>query len=114
MNTEFRNKILNRYVEHAEQETTQEQQAFLQARENVDYAYPKEHFKYNIMKDKAFTLNEATKMLIAYEQLNDNEDVKYHLQEVDLLLGLGQEKPLVLKDEVKGNDFISLGNEYIS
>jgi hypothetical protein len=41
MNTEFRNKILNRYVEHAETETTQEQQAFLQARENVDYAYPK-------------------------------------------------------------------------
>ena len=41
MNTEFRNKILNRYVEHAEKEITQEQQAFLQARENVDYAYPK-------------------------------------------------------------------------
>ena len=41
MNTEFRNKILNRYVESAENETTQEQQAFLQARENVDYAYPK-------------------------------------------------------------------------
>jgi len=41
MNTEFRNKILNRYVESAETETTQEQQAFLQARENVDYAYPK-------------------------------------------------------------------------
>jgi len=41
MNTEFRNKILNRYIESAETETTQEQQAFLQARENVDYAYPK-------------------------------------------------------------------------
>ena len=40
MNTEFRNKILNRYVEHAETETTQEQQAFLQARENVDMLYP--------------------------------------------------------------------------
>ena len=40
MNTEFRNKILNRYVEHAETETTQEQQAFLQARENVDQLYP--------------------------------------------------------------------------
>jgi len=71
--------------------------------EEHKWSYPKEHFKYNIMKDKAYTLNEATKMLIAYEQLNDNEDVKYHLQEVDLLLGLGQEKPLVLKDEVKGN-----------
>ena len=40
MNTEFRNKILNRYVEHAETETTLEQQAFLQAREKVDILYP--------------------------------------------------------------------------
>ncbi len=40
MNTEFRNKILNRYVESTETETTQEQQAFLQARENVDKIYP--------------------------------------------------------------------------
>ena len=41
MNTEFRNKILNRYVENAETENTQEREAFNQARENVDYAYPK-------------------------------------------------------------------------
>ncbi len=40
MNTEFRNKILNRYVESTETETTQEQQAFLQAREKVDELYP--------------------------------------------------------------------------
>jgi hypothetical protein len=40
MNTEFRNKILNRYIESAETETTQEQQAFLQAREKVDEIYP--------------------------------------------------------------------------
>jgi len=40
MNTEFRNKILNRYVESAEKENTQEQQAFLQAREKVDELYP--------------------------------------------------------------------------
>ena len=39
MNTEFRNKILNRYVESAEKENTQEQQAFFQAREDVDKAY---------------------------------------------------------------------------
>ena len=57
--------------------------------------------RFSIMKDKAYTLNEATKMLIAYEQLNDQEEKTYFLQEVDLLLG--QEKPLVLKDEVKGN-----------
>ena len=41
MNTEFRNKILNRYVESAENENTQEREAFNLARENVDYAYPK-------------------------------------------------------------------------
>jgi len=39
MNTEFRNKILNRYVNSAEQENTQEREAFLQAREDVDKAY---------------------------------------------------------------------------
>ena len=57
--------------------------------------------RFSIMKDKAYNLNEATKMLIAYEQLNDQEEKTYYLQEVDLLLG--KEKPLVLKDEVKGN-----------
>ena len=62
--------------------------------------------RFNIMKDKAYTLNEATKMLIAYEQLNDTEEKTYYLQEVDLLLG--QEKPLVLKDEVKGNGVESI------
>ena len=55
--------------------------------------------RYSIMKDKAYTLNEATKMLIAYEQLNDTEEKTYFLQEVDLLLG--QEKPLVLNNEVE-------------
>ena len=40
MNTEFRNKILNRYVESAETENTQEREAFLQAREKVDELYP--------------------------------------------------------------------------
>ena len=57
--------------------------------------------RFNIMKDRAYNLNDATKMLIAYEQINDTEEKTYFLQEVDLLLG--QEKPLVLKDEVKGN-----------
>ena len=40
MNTEFRNKILNRYVESAETENTQEREGYLQARENVDKIYP--------------------------------------------------------------------------
>ena len=55
--------------------------------------------RYSIMKDRAYTLNEATKMLIAYEQLNDQEEKTYFLQEVDLLLG--QDKPLVLNNEVE-------------
>ena len=40
MNTEFRNKILNRYVESAEKESTQEREAYLGAREKVDELYP--------------------------------------------------------------------------
>jgi hypothetical protein len=40
MNTEFRNKILNRYVDNAETENTQEREAFNQAREKVDEIYP--------------------------------------------------------------------------
>ena len=41
MNTEFRNKILNRYSESAEEEITQEKDAFNDAREKVDIMYPK-------------------------------------------------------------------------
>ena len=41
MNTEFRNKILNRYVDNAETENTQEREAYLGAREQVDNLYPK-------------------------------------------------------------------------
>jgi hypothetical protein len=41
MNTEFRNKILNRYSESAEEEITQEKDAFNDAREKVDALYPK-------------------------------------------------------------------------
>ena len=41
MNTEFRNKILNRYVERSENEITQEKDAFNDAREKVDILYPK-------------------------------------------------------------------------
>ena len=41
MNTEFRNKILNRYVDNAETENTQEREAYLDAREKEDSIYPK-------------------------------------------------------------------------
>ena len=62
--------------------------------------------RFNIMKDRAYNLNEATKMLIAYEQINDTKEKTYYLQEVDLLLG--QEKPLVLTDEVKDTSLESM------
>ena len=68
--------------------------------EKAEYNFDKQP-RFNIMKDKAYALSDATKMLIAYEQLNDTEEKTYYLQEVDLLLG--KEKPLVLKDEVKQN-----------
>ena len=41
MNTEFRNKFLNRYVDYAEKEITQESDSFNDAREIVDKLYPK-------------------------------------------------------------------------
>ena len=41
MNTELRNKILNRYRESAENENTQELESYKQAREQVDSVYPK-------------------------------------------------------------------------
>ena len=66
--------------------------------EKAQYNFDKQP-RFNIMKNKAYPLSEATKMLIAYEQLNDKEELTYYLQEVDLILG--QEKPLVLTDEVK-------------
>ena len=40
MNTELRNKILNRYRESAESENTQELESYKQAREDVDLIYP--------------------------------------------------------------------------
>ena len=66
--------------------------------EKAVWNFNKNEPRYSIMKDKSFSLEEASKMLIAYEQLNDQEEKTYHLQLVDLLLG---EQPLVLNDEVK-------------
>ena len=54
MNTEFRNKILNRYIESAENENTQEREAFNQARENVDYVYPKAFELAKLIVERAY------------------------------------------------------------
>ena len=74
--------------------------------EKAVWNFNKNEPRFSIMKDRAYSLEDATKMLIAYEQLNDQEEKTYYLQEVDLVLG--QEKPLVLKDEVKDTSLESM------
>ena len=61
--------------------------------------WPNGRVKYTIMKETSFTLEEATKMLLAYEQLNDDKDHTYHLNKVDEYL-TSNEQPLVLNEEV--------------
>tara|TARA_Y100000296_G_scaffold60800_1_gene70501 strand:- start:163 stop:429 length:267 start_codon:yes stop_codon:yes gene_type:complete len=58
--------------------------------------------KFTIMKDEAFTLEEATRNLLAYDQLNDNKDYSFHLQKVDPQF-MADTTPLVLTEEVKTN-----------
>jgi len=60
--------------------------------------------RFQIMKDEAFTLEEATRNLLAYDQLNDNKDYSYHLQKVDPQF-MEDTDPLVLTEdmEVKTN-----------
>ena len=61
--------------------------------------WPNNRVKYSIMKETAYSLEEATKMLLAYEQLNDDKDHTYHLNKVDEYL-TSREQPLVLNEEV--------------
>ena len=42
-----------------------------------------DHYKYTIMQDKAFTLEEATRKVLAYEEINADKDHTYHLNKVD-------------------------------
>jgi hypothetical protein len=56
---------------------------------------------YEIMKSKPFSLTEALRMLLAYEQLNDNKDVSYHLNKVDSFEPY--EDPLVLTKDMEIN-----------
>ena len=58
--------------------------------------------RFTIMKDEAFTLEEATRNLLAYDQLNDNKDYSFHLQKVDPQF-MEDTTPLVLTEEVKTN-----------
>jgi len=54
MNTEFRTKILNRYVESAEKEITQESDSFNDAREKVDSIYPKAFGLAKLVVERAY------------------------------------------------------------
>jgi len=60
--------------------------------------------KFTICKDRTLTLEEATRNLLAYDQLNDNKDYSYHLQKVDPQF-MEDTNPLVLSEdmEVKTN-----------
>ena len=50
------------------------------------------------------TRNKAFEKLVALETLNDNKDITFHLLNTnDLWSKEPEEKPLVLKDEVKQN-----------
>ncbi len=48
LNTELRNKFFNRIKNHIENENTQEKEAYLQARENVDTMYSR---AFNLARD---------------------------------------------------------------
>ena len=71
--------------------------------EKNKYNYPNKHSKYSIMKSKSFDLKTATRMLVAYEQLNDDKDKSFYLQNVDLLMG-SKEEPLLLTEDMEVND----------
>ena len=51
---------------------------------------------YQIYDNKAFDLTSAVRKLLALDELKDNKETSYHLQEVDTSM-----VPLVLTDEVK-------------
>ena len=91
--------VIRGYKQQKEDNMTNDKKYFV-IEERI-YSYPDTHSHYNVMKNKAYSLSEATKMLIAYEQLNDSDTTKYHLQLVDLMMSDNTHEPLVLTDEVK-------------
>ena len=53
---------------------------------------------YRIHDNKSYDLTTAVRKLLALDELKDDKETSYHLQEVDFSM---VDKPLVLKDEVK-------------
>ena len=63
-----------------------------------------DHTSYEIMKSKPFDLTQAIRMLLAYEQLNDNKDITYHLNKVEKnLVEAKPEEALVLTKDMEVN-----------
>ena len=63
-----------------------------------------DHTSYEIMKSKPFDLTQAIRMLLAYEQLNDNRDITYHLNKVEKhLVEAKPEEALVLTKDMEVN-----------
>jgi len=57
-----------------------------------------DHFTYEIMKSKPFDLTQATRMLLAYDQLNENKNTTYHLNKMDQDLNETEEALVLTKD----------------
>ena len=55
---------------------------------------------YKIHGNKSFDLTTAVRKLLALDELNDDKETSYHLQEVNFSM---VDKPLKLTDEVKPN-----------
>ena len=53
---------------------------------------------FQIYDSKSYDLTTAVRKLLALDELKDDVDTSYHLQEVNFSM---VDKPLVLKDEVK-------------
>ena len=53
---------------------------------------------FQIYNNTSYDLTTAVKKLLALDELKDDADTSYHLQEVNFSM---VDKPLVLKDEVK-------------
>ena len=55
---------------------------------------------YRIYDSKSYDLTTAVRKLLALDELKDNKDTSYHMQEVNFSM---VDKPLRLTDEVKPN-----------
>ena len=53
---------------------------------------------FQIHDNKSYDLTTAVKKLLALDELNDDNETSFHLQEVNFSM---VDKPLILKDEVK-------------